>query len=195
MEKYFRSLMIIFCVIIFIVNFNVVTVTAFDEDVYGIYWPSTPCTVRVRNGLGNYDSSIISAMNKWNSVKSNSGANMITYELGSSSNNIEWSYIMDDSFIGYADIAAPGLIISSFNIYLNGGKSWTSGAASGRYNVETVIIHELGHVLGVNHCHMIGNSCSSGTCTYNVMRPSVSTGTTKTTLQAYDKNSYRNIYS
>jgi hypothetical protein len=62
--------------------------------------------------------------------------------------------------------------------------TWCIGAIAGRIDVETVALHELGHLLGLNH------STSSG----SIMFPSVSMGVTKRLLSPDDIAGARSLY-
>ncbi|MGW2050294.1 matrixin family metalloprotease [Streptomyces sp. NPDC001858] len=62
---------------------------------------------------------------------------------------------------------------------------WSIGAAVGAFDVETVALHELGHILGLGHSSVAGA----------VMAPSVGPNSTKTTLTQDDIDGVRNLYA
>jgi len=62
--------------------------------------------------------------------------------------------------------------------------TWSIGAASGAFDVETVALHEIGHLLGMQHTTVIGA----------VMFPSVSSNFTLRTLQADDLAGIGQLY-
>jgi Matrixin/Putative peptidoglycan binding domain/Ricin-type beta-trefoil lectin domain-like len=62
---------------------------------------------------------------------------------------------------------------------------WVVGAVSGGFDVETVALHEIGHILGLAHSDVAGS----------VMFPSVSSNTTKRALTADDLSGIRDLYS
>lgn len=61
---------------------------------------------------------------------------------------------------------------------------WATGAASGAFDVETVALHEFGHILGLQHSNVAGS----------VMFPSVSSNTTKRALTADDLGGITELY-
>jgi hypothetical protein len=62
--------------------------------------------------------------------------------------------------------------------------TWCVGAVAGQFDVETVALHELGHIIGLAHSSVAGS----------VMFPSVSSGTTKRVLTADDADGSRALY-
>ena len=102
-----------------------------------------------------------------------------------------------DFWVGYTDPTLSGDEILSVNIYLN---TWlyefSVGGSSSSYDIRTVVQHELGHALGVAHCHEEGDPdpCWSPTCNDNVMYRLIELGEVRTTFQPYDTASYINIY-
>lgn len=68
---------------------------------------------------------------------------------------------------------------------------------SGKYYYASVVAHEIGHALGIAHCHELtnGDSCpSSSNCSANLMNPIMPIATKKLTLQSYDSASLISIY-
>ena len=61
---------------------------------------------------------------------------------------------------------------------------WVVGAVAGGFDVETVGLHELGHILGLQHSNVAGS----------VMFPSVSSNSTKRALTADDLGGIRELY-
>lgn len=67
------------------------------------------------------------------------------------------------------------------------------------YDAQSIILHELGHAIGIAHCHEKGEAgeeekCYSQTCSSNVMRPSLAPNTQLRTLAEYDIASKQLIY-
>ena len=62
--------------------------------------------------------------------------------------------------------------------------TWSIGAVANAFDVETVALHELGHIIGLAHSNVAGS----------VMFPSVSSGTTKRVLTADDITGAQSLY-
>ncbi|NLD82181.1 MAG: matrixin family metalloprotease, partial [Smithella sp.] len=73
---------------------------------------------------------------------------------------------------------------------LNSEYSFINTTESGKYNFESVALHEIGHALGIAHCH---TSCTSS-CTSNVLSSYFTTGQIRRSLQEYDKASLTALY-
>ncbi|MDQ0791489.1 matrixin family metalloprotease [Streptomyces sp. B3I8] len=63
--------------------------------------------------------------------------------------------------------------------------SWSIGSAVGSFDVESVALHELGHILGLGHSSVSGA----------VMAPSIGPNSTKRTLTQDDIDGVRNLYA
>ena len=61
---------------------------------------------------------------------------------------------------------------------------WVDGAVAGAFDIETVGLHEFGHILGLAHSSVAGA----------VMYPSVSSNLTKRSLTEDDRLAIRNLY-
>ncbi len=78
--------------------------------------------------------------------------------------------------------------------------TWSTSGDPYSYDVQTVTLHELGHALGVAHCHEANGDpenkgpCWNRTCLTNVMNPVASLGIQNTTLKEYDTASYLVTY-
>ena len=136
-----------------------------------------------------------SAMLQWNGVTDSSGRSIISMYLSnyvSSNNVVKYSFTINN--LAYTSPEEINGEMQSVAILLNSDYQWSVGSFAGKYDIQTVVLHELGHALGVGHCHEIGNQCSSPTCTSNVMTPVFATGQVRTTFQNYDISTYRSIY-
>lgn len=184
-------------VFILILSPNVSAVTA--RTALGFRWPNTPRDVLFRCDFATAEREAVrSAMQAWNGVKDPDGRSPVSMYLssGTASSSIERGYLDDDALGVTQPILAAG---SSTNLYgvkiiLNSNKSFSVGAQSGKYDIQSVVQHELGHALGVAHCHTKGGAYTTPTCPNNVMCPTLGTGTTRRTFKAYDTASYIVIY-
>ena len=146
----------------------------------------------------SHRNAIRSAMNKWNAVKTPDGDSMITVALTTDTskqhNKITYGSLSDGP--GYMrETVLDGYIVAA-NIILSDTANWSTVGASNAYDVQTVFQHELGHALGVAHCHESETraKCYSSTCLKNVMNPDIAKGQKRTTFQEYDTSSYILIY-
>jgi Matrixin. len=81
------------------------------------------------------------------------------------------------------------------NAISSGMYTFTAGAASNKYDMQTVATHELGHAIGVAHCHEVNEtSCFSATCPSNVMMCVIYDNSMRRKLTDYDTSSKQLIY-
>lgn len=73
-----------------------------------------------------------------------------------------------------------GVLIES-DININYNKQWVNGSQSGRYDVQSVMLHELGHTVGLGH----------SSTTSAVMYASLRSGVVKRTLTSDDISGVR----
>lgn len=164
-------------------------------------WYGTPRTVEVDcSALGTlFKDSAQAAMNTWNNVKLTNGQSIVTFKAvnNTSLNTAIFYASLDDGQIAYTytnhPIGDPAVRYSE--IQLSKSKTFVNGRAAGAYDIQSVILHELGHSLGVAHCHEYYESCSSSTCNTNVMNLTIPTNYTRRSLTYYDYQSYQQIYS
>ena len=127
-------------------------------------------TSRLRNGYKWYDTprniyfncdfetaereAVRAAMNTWNEVKDPDNNDMVSMFLTTdyTSNSVirATSY---SGWIGYWDKVAIGDEILSVTIKIASNEDWSTTGAEDAYDVQKVVLHELGHALGVAHCH------------------------------------------
>jgi hypothetical protein len=69
-------------------------------------------------------------------------------------------------------------------LHFDDGETWVDGAVPGGFDIETIALHELGHLLGLDHSGDAGA----------VMRPSFPANFTLRTLQADDLAGIRALY-
>lgn len=168
----------------------------------GIRWANTPRMIHINVSSlpSNYANEATAAMNVWNRVKDPlTNQSQVTLK-GKKGPGTGQCQITMQSFgtgeVGYTYVTYNEKNeYTSTEIWLYPYVSWSIGKKAGCYDVETVVLHELGHALGVAHCHEKGDSsCFSPTCSKNVMQPIINPNTVRTTLQAYDSGSYQFIY-
>ncbi len=171
----------------------------------GIRWGNTPriISINVSSLPSNYANEATAAMNLWNRVTDpvtkKSRVFMIrTQGTGTGGSSIVMGFLVPGT-VGYTE---PTYVYNGkYNemlgakLTLSSSTSWSIGKKANCHDVKSVVLHELGHVLGVAHCHEKGaTSCFSPTCSKNVMQPVIGPNTVRTTLQAYDIGSYQTVY-
>ncbi len=150
-----------------------------------------------RKGGATRWEAVRAAMQQWNKVRDTKGKSIVSLYLttGATDSRVIYS---NYSFpkIGYTEHILRGDEILGATIHLASTEKWSVGYSPGCYDIQTVVLHELGHMLGVAHCHEDGSEppCFSKTCESNVMNPYVSPGKIKRTFQEYDTASYIIIY-
>lgn len=75
---------------------------------------------------------------------------------------------MTSGLLGFNVTARSGVFFDSIDIYLNEDQNWTTSGTGG-WDVETVVLHELGHALGLDH----PNETIDGGCAAAVKAPTV----------------------
>ena len=143
---------------------------------------------------------VLAAMNKWNSVKDPEGNSIVTMHLTTelTPNEVRYGYSFGE-WVGKCQLN-PELgqeEIEAVTVYIEGDVNWSTTGAADAYDVQTVVMHELGHALGIAHCHEKSEGpgpCWSATCLKNVMNPLTDFGDVNHTFQEYDIASYMMIY-
>ncbi len=148
-----------------------------------LVWDNTSDTADALNA-------VLNAMTTWN----NAGAKF-TFACGGNSdsaapsyngiNQIRWEQRNDDFALATTTRWISKGSILEADIVINDRYQWATGdnIPSGSYDVESVALHELGHVLGLDH----SNSPA-------VMQPSLSSATKRRTLTTDDINGLMAIY-
>lgn len=183
----------------------------------GFKWDNLPVEVKFKydgtdlSGDGSADdekAAISEAMKLWNGVDDADKMVQLSLINIPSSNDI----VCKDAGYDYIGKTEPvfvsgsnNTILYSADVLLNTNQYWTTkDTLLLKYNVQSIVGHELGHVLGVAHCHQSTDSiegtssenteCVSSTCKSNIMQPKIAQGQEIKTLTDYDKSSYRLIY-
>ena len=136
------------------------------------------------------------ALDTWNAVKAENATDLVPLKLVSDSscvNKFKYTYGSFGGWIAKADVSHSGGYINSVQIIFDSAESYADGAVSGRYDRQSIAVHELGHAIGVAHCHEQSDNspCSSSTCSSNVMTPVSETNRTKRTLTSSKRERYQ----
>lgn len=166
----------------------------------GNMWANTPRTVELdcSDFSGVNLAAIERAMDTWNDVESIHGGPIVTLESSSSWNTDGVIKKVTDSRAPLG-LMTPGVGVGGYlddvEITVNYYYSIVVGAAVDCYDIQSIVTHELGHALGVAHCHEEGERCTSPTCSTNAMNPICPDNSIiRRVLSAYDSASYQYVY-
>lgn len=173
---------------------------------FGSKWAANNRNISIQCLFGNDQLAAVQrAVNSWNSVNDLQGDDIITLNLTTSytGNSIDFRSMSTD-IAGYTELNDDNSAneIKSATVYLNSLHSWATDGTSYCLDIESVALHELGHFLGIAHCHEQADMpagqeegpCWSSACLTNVMNPITEKGEVNTTLKSYDTSSYIVIY-
>lgn len=164
----------------------------------GFRWENKYSTVYFYCGFNSTWKNAISAgMESWNEVKDiSSKSTIVPMKINNDSSNLNRICIAQNE----KEIAriypkyTNGILDWVMVVFNTGDYSFTSSGTSGSFDIQSIATHELGHAIGVAHCHEIGESCNSSTCSSNIMNPTIKENTIRRTLTDYDKSSKRVNY-
>jgi hypothetical protein len=187
-----------FLLVCLTVLFAFSTLTVYARYDLGFQWPNVPSTILWYCGelTASQRQAAQAAMNTWNAVHATDGSALITSSVTSdmSENSIGYTTASDIAIAKTIETLDPNGYIESMRIVLQSYADWSIGASPGAYDVQSVIVHELGHAYGIAHCHEGFGSCDVIGCPNNVMSPSISKNSTRRVLQTYDIINYQYIY-
>lgn len=193
--KIFKSLLLVLLLAsTFIISANAVE----PRKDLGYRWNDASATVYFYCGFNDTWKNAISAgMISWNNVLNNDNEIIVPMAFtGNSSHSNRIYSTSGQTWLGKMFPTSSSGILTAASIAFNSGDyTFTVGAVSGRYDIQTVATHELGHAIGVAHCHeRTETSCFSDTCSTNVMQPTVPSNYTRRNLTSYDTSSKKIIY-
>jgi len=136
----------------------------------------------------------VSCTTNWNSVPVASFSSPVGLGAlnGSDRNNniiwlsgSNWTHLANELALTTTTYFTSNREIFDGDMEMNNNVSWSTTAAANTYDIETVVVHEAGHFLGLNHTP---NSASV------VMYPLVTIGAAKRTLTPVDENDVCTVY-
>lgn len=117
-----------------------------------------------------------STTHSYGQVPFQDGRSLIYKEPDSDPSNLATNYYFKDFF-------NSSLLVES-DINFNANKSWSNGKLPGCFNVETVMLHELGHTVGLGHSQY----------SYAVMYPTIAANFLRTSLSSDEINGHNALY-
>lgn len=151
-------------------------------------------------GEPGYTQAVYRAMSSWNSIKHPTNGRSICELVpdSSSRNTLRLGRLFNQNMLGYSHIypkfggdVPPHTKIDYFDIVINTGEhNFTDGAKPGYYDIQSVIQHELGHILGIAHCHETGGNGCQNTMHWQTLENT----THQRYLKDYDISSKETIY-
>ena len=186
-------------------NLNIGNINSRSGDGNVAKWRSTPHSVLFRNCLlgtlhDTYENAVNSAMGSWNAIRDTDGSQLVYLSSTTDSDATDQYLIMGDS-LPLGTIARVYYTSCTYYndaqfvyVQLNTSHTWSDGAANGCYDVQTILVHEFGHVVGLSHCHEIGETCIYSNDDTFVMYPYGYTFYTKRLLKENDASRYRSLY-
>lgn len=185
------SIMLVLATIVSVVPINAYNFTGWRITSTVNFVPSSSFSSTSKTHIGN-------AAGKWSSRVSyltllSVSSNIHSEDSYPDHDDRNYIYFVDDTpdYVGQATTwTSSGAIVTECDINLNSYYSWANGAQSGCYDVYTVILHEMGHTIG------LGDQRSSS-LSYNtsVMWYQAQENTTNRTPKTADYNAVDDIYN
>ncbi|CAK9308931.1 unnamed protein product [Citrullus colocynthis] len=148
-------------------QFHKVSHLAFFEG--NLKWPASKFHLSYAF-LPGYPSEVSRAFSKWAFNTQFTFSHVVDYKKADIKISFERGEHRDDgSFDGVGGILAHAYPPTDERLHFDGDEAWSVGALTGYFDVETVALHEIGHVLGLQHSSIPGA----------IMFPSISAGVTK----------------
>ena len=178
----------------------------------GLYWGTNSISYYCDEFSTNEIAAISNAFSTWSNVSYTTTSGYTTYSVSfsftrvfsaSNADIVIEKGILPSGAVAISDIrdyygrsSLNGTAVGEIEeatIILSSSLNYSIGPVNNKYDIQSVVVHEIGHVLGIAHCHEDGGSCSY-TCSSNVMNPTIPAGATRRTWQEFDKASLIVIY-
>lgn len=167
----------------------------------GYRWSSKTASVQFNVPFNDvWKDAIQAAMNTWNNVPDANTSDTATHlpqlSITSSTVSNKFNTINSTAYTwsGLMTPTSSNGILSSVLITNNLRYTFNVGAAADKLDIQVNNTHELGHALGVAHCHELNETHNSGDSA-NTMYPNVYfKSTSQRSLESYDTASVQLIY-
>ena len=193
-----RWILNLLLVVVLFATFTLSANAAEPRKSIGYKWENKSNTVYFYCGFNSVWKEALSAsMTSWNNVKNVNNETIVPMAFTSNSSHSNKIYATSgQTWLAKMFPTVTGEYFDTVKIAFNSGDfAFSVGAVSGKYDIQSVATHEMGHAIGIAHCHeQTETTCSIGTCPTNVMNPSIASNTIRRDLTAYDTSSKKVIY-